>query len=79
MTQLWERPSRYEGIYLDEAEGIVEEFAQKLAEAAEVLEGLNDSYLDAYVLSRLRDSGEPNAFGSIPEMVRHHVMSVDES
>jgi len=75
---MWERESRYEGINMDEAEGIVEEFASKLAEAAEILEGLNDSYLDAYILSRLRDTGEPNMFGSMPEIVRAHVMSVDD-
>lgn len=74
-TPMWERESRYEGLSMDEAEGIVEEFAAKLADAIGVLEGLNDSYLDAYVLSRLRDTGEPNMFGSMPEMVRAHVLS----
>ncbi len=78
-TPMWERESRYEGINMDEAEGIVEEFAAKLAEAAEILEGLNDSYLDAYILSRLRDPlGEPNMFGTMPEIVRAHVLSTDD-
>ncbi len=71
---LWEQESRYEGIYMDEAEGIVQEFEQKMAEAVELLEGLNDSYLEAYIIARIQSSGEGNIWGSLPEQVRAHVL-----
>lgn len=66
--------SIYEGIDTDKAEAMVEEFEAKLGEAVELLEGLNDPYLEAYVLNRLRSTGYGDMHGSIPDMVREHIL-----
>ncbi len=78
MTERTGRESRYEGVSMDEAEDIVEEFEQKMAEAAELIEGLNDSYLDACILSRVQPNYEGDMRGSLSDQVRARVLELEE-
>ena len=74
MTERTERDSRYEGISLEEAEDIVEQFEQKMAEAAELLDSFGDSYLEACIIRRIQPNYEGDTYGSLPDQVRAQVL-----